>query len=86
MFQRFLLCGLTLAAASVMAAPASAQDSRTVTLARELTGMLDRAKLDSIATRQAGDVRREMQRQRPRLNQRDTEKRQRGKRRQPVRQ
>ena len=54
MFQRILLCGLTLAAASVMAAPASAQDSRTVTLARELTGMLDRAKLDSIATRQAG--------------------------------
>ena len=37
-----------------MAAPAAAQDSRTVTLARELTGMLDRAKLDSIATRQAG--------------------------------
>ena len=49
-----LLCGLTLAAAMLMTAPSAAQESRTVTLARELTEMLDRAKLDSIATRQAG--------------------------------
>ena len=49
-----LLCGLTFAAAMLMTAPSAAQESRTVTLARELTEMLDRAKLDSIATRQAG--------------------------------
>src|SRR5215212_11617669 len=54
MSQRLLLCGLTLAATTLMAAPSAAQESRTVTLARELTEMLDRAKLDSIATRQAG--------------------------------
>ena len=53
--QRILrLCGLTLAAASLLAVPASAQDSRTVALAASSPGMLERAKLDSIATRQAG--------------------------------
>jgi hypothetical protein len=54
MSQRLLLCGLTLAAASLIVSPSAAQESRTVALAHELTGMLDRAKLDSIATRQAG--------------------------------
>lgn len=42
-----------LTAAAWLATPAAAQDSRTVALAKELTGMMDRAKLDSIATRQA---------------------------------
>jgi len=45
---------LTLAVASLLAAPAVAQDSRSVALAQELAGMLERAKLTSIATRQAG--------------------------------
>src|SRR5215203_6480725 len=54
MSQRLLLCGLTLATASLIVSPSAAQESRTVALAHELTGMLDHAKLDSIATRQAG--------------------------------
>jgi hypothetical protein len=54
MATRLRLAGLTFAAAALLAAPSAAQDSRTVALARELTGMLDQAKLDSIATRQAG--------------------------------
>jgi hypothetical protein len=37
--------------ATLAAWPAAAQESRTIELARELTGLLDRAKLDSIATR-----------------------------------
>jgi len=47
------LTGLALAVAALAATPAAAQDSRTIELARELTGLLDRAKLDSIATRRA---------------------------------
>jgi hypothetical protein len=47
------LTRLALAVAALTAAPAAAQDSRTIELARELTGLLDRAKLDSIATRRA---------------------------------
>jgi hypothetical protein len=39
--------------ATLAAAPVAAQESRTIELARELTGLLDRAKLDSIATRRA---------------------------------
>jgi hypothetical protein len=39
--------------ATLAAWPAAAQESRTIELARELTGLLDRAKLDSIATRRA---------------------------------
>jgi len=50
------LCSLTLVAAAAIAAPAAAQDSRTIALARELTGMLDQAKLDSFATRQTGST------------------------------
>jgi hypothetical protein len=48
------LCWLTLAAIALLAPSSVAQDSKTVALASELTGMLERAKLDSIATRQPG--------------------------------
>src|SRR4051794_320847 len=45
---------LILAAAALLVAPAAAQDSRTAALANELTTLLGQAKLDSLATRQAG--------------------------------
>lgn len=54
MTKGLCLCWLTLAAVLLLRPSAAAQDSRTVALARELTGMLEGAKLDSIATRQAG--------------------------------
>jgi hypothetical protein len=44
---------LALTVATLAAGPAAAQESRTIELAHELTGLLDRAKLDSIATRRA---------------------------------
>jgi hypothetical protein len=45
--------GLTLIVTAVLATPAAAQDGRTQALARELTTLMDGAKMDSIATRQA---------------------------------
>ena len=54
MSKHLRLGSFTLAVAALLVAPAPAQDSRTVALATELTTLLGQAKLDSLATRQAG--------------------------------
>lgn len=54
MSKNLRLCWLTLLAATLLVVPSAAQESRTIELARELTGLLEKAKLDSLATRQPG--------------------------------
>jgi hypothetical protein len=53
--MRRLLAGVLTASAIVASAPfAAAQDSQTASLTKELTGLLDRSKLDSVAARLQG--------------------------------
>jgi hypothetical protein len=48
------LAALVASSAFLVSAPVQAQESRTAALAKELAGLLDRGKLDSIASREQG--------------------------------